>query len=96
MNDQSIKADAGKIQLSLVPTAIIWDIAQVRMYGNQKYGDPDNWMLVEPKRYKDAGYRHWLHYLDDENSVDSESGLKHLWHHACNVAFLCALEARKG
>lgn len=33
---QSAKADAGKLQISLVPTQIIRDIAVVRAYGNKK------------------------------------------------------------
>ena len=51
-----------------------------------------NWKRVEKERYKDATYRHFLAYLEDENSVDEESGLKHLWHLACNIAFLCEME----
>ena len=90
--NQSAKADAGKLQLTLVPRQIIRDIAKVRMYGNQKYGDPENWKQVEPERYRDAMMRHLLSYLDNPESVDEESGLKHLWHLACNVAFLCELE----
>ena len=95
MEDQSIKADAGKLQLTLVPRQIIRDIAKVRMYGNQKYGDPDNWKLVEPQRYRDALMRHMLAYLDNPESTDEESGLKHLWHVACNVAFLCEMEEKQ-
>lgn len=56
MHDQTIKTDAGKPRLTLVPTQIIRDIATVREYG-----------------------------------VDAESGLPHLHHIACNVAFLCEL-----
>jgi hypothetical protein len=92
VNSQIAKADAGKPRLTLVPRQIIWDIAAVRVYGNQKYGDPDNWKQVEPERYRDALMRHLMAYLDDPTSVDSESGLPHLWHIACNVAFLCELE----
>lgn len=92
MNDQSVKADAGKLQLTLVPTQIIRDIAEVRMYGNAKYHDPDNWKDVEPWRYRDALFRHLLAYLDDPKSVDEESGIPHLKHCACNIAFLCELE----
>lgn len=50
-NDQTSKADAGKLQLSLVPTQIIKDVAEVRMYGNKKYGSSDNWKTVEIRRY---------------------------------------------
>ena len=89
-NDQTIKADAGKLQLTLVPRQIIRDIAEVRMYGNQKYpeGGPDNWKQVEPQRYRDAMFRHMMEYLDDPDGVDAESGLPHLWHLACNVIFV--------
>lgn len=93
-NDQTIKADAGKLQLTLVPRQIIRDIAEVRMYGNQKYpeGGPDNWKQVEPQRYRDAMFRHMMEYLDDPDGVDAESGLPHLWHLCTNCAFLCELE----
>lgn len=97
MNDQTAKADVGKLQLTLVPTELIRAVAVVRMYGNKKYpeGGPDNWKRVEPERYRDALFRHLLAYLDDPTGVDPESGLPHLWHLACNVAFLCELEREK-
>jgi hypothetical protein len=34
----------------------------------------------------------FLAYLDDPAGVDEESGLPHLWHLACNIAFLCEME----
>lgn len=86
------KADQGKPRLSLVPRKIIWAIARIREYGNKKYGDPNNWKKVEPERYRDAAYRHFMRYLDDPTGVDEESGLPHLWHLACNISFLCELE----
>ena len=94
MNKQEAKADVGKAKLSLVPRQIIWDVAAIREYGNNKYpeGGPDNWKNVEVERYRDALYRHFLLYLDDPHGVDEESGYPHLWHVACNVAFLCDLE----
>lgn len=92
--DQTAKSDAGKVQLTLVPRQIIWDIAAVRMYGNQKYpeGGPENWRQVEVQRYKDALLRHLLKYLDDPLSVDEESGLLHRQHMECNMAFIAELE----
>lgn len=94
--DYHAKQDYGKAKLSLVPRRIIWDVAAIREYGNNKYpdGGPDNWRGVEPERYRDAAYRHFLRYLDDPKGVDSESGLPHLWHLACNIAFLCEMEDR--
>lgn len=85
------KADAGKLQLRLVPTQIIRDIAEVRMYGNRKYGSPDNWKQVEMERYIDALYRHFLSFIDDPYSVDDESGIQHYKHMACNMAFICEM-----
>ena len=92
--NQKVKADEGKAQLTLVPRRIIWDVAAIRMYGNKKYpeGGPDNWKRVEVERYRDAAFRHFLAYLDDPSGVDKESGFPHLWHLACNVAFLCEME----
>ena len=91
MNNQEAKADAGKLELDLVPRQIIRDIAAVRAYGTAKYHDPDNWKRVEKRRYVNAMLRHTLAYLDDPDGVDEESGLPHLWHLACNVAFLCEM-----
>lgn len=91
-NDQTIKADAGKARLSLVPTEILFDIAKVREYGLKKYGTSESWKQVDVQRYRDATYRHWLAYLNDPTGMDEESGLPHLWHFACNTAFLCDLE----
>ena len=90
--DQSAKTDAGKIRPTLVPPALIEAVAAVREYGCSKYHDPDNWRRVEPQRYRDAAYRHWLAYLKNPEACDPESGLPHLWHLACNAAFLIELE----
>ena len=85
------KDDKGKPKLSLVPSQIIWDIAQVREYGCEKYHDPDNWRQVELQRYIDAFYRHWLKFIEDPNAIDEESGIKHYKHCACNLAFICEM-----
>ena len=94
-NDQSIKADAGKPQLTLVPQQILYDIAEVREYGVNKYGKSESWKDVEIQRYRDAAFRHFLAYLREPNGTDEESGIEHLKHLACNVAFLCELERSK-
>lgn len=88
------KSDYGKEKLTLVPRRIIHDICAIRMYGNEKYpdGGPDNWKRVERERYRDAAFRHFLSYLDDPQGKDAESGFPHLWHLACNIAFLCEME----
>lgn len=93
--NQEAKADKGKPQLTLVPRQIIFDIAAVREYGNKKYGSPDNWKEVAPERYRDAAFRHFMAYLEDPDGVDEESGLPHLSHLACNIAFLCERRGKK-
>lgn len=92
--EQDAKADAGKIRPTLVPIGLVKAVAEVREYGCKKYHDPDNWKKVEPQRYRDAAYRHWLAYLSGEKN-DVESGLPHLWHLATNIAFLIEMESEQ-
>lgn len=94
-SDQTAKADAGKLQISMVPTQIVKDIAEVRMYGNRKYKDPDNWKTVEVRRYIDALLRHTLEFVCDLHSKDDESGIEHYKHMACNMAFICEMMQNK-
>lgn len=94
-DEQAVKADAGKLRLTLVPHEVIRAIARVRMYGTEKYGDPENWRRVEVERYRDALLRHTLAYLEDPQGVDEESGLHHWEHMACNIAFIAEMEAAK-
>ena len=86
--EQEAKADAGKLQLHLVPMQIVRDICEVREYGNKKYGSPDNWRKVEIMRYVDALLRHTLAFAEDIYSVDEESGILHYKHMECNLAFI--------
>ena len=89
------KADAGKPRPTLCPVSLINAVTDIREYGCRKYHDPENWRKVEPQRYRDALYRHWLAYLGGART-DEESGLPHLWHMACNLAFLIELEGEHG
>ena len=86
--NQEAKADTGKLEIDLVPTQIIRDIAEVRMFGNKKYGDPNNWKQVELRRYINAMLRHTLAFIDDPYGVDPESGIPHYKHSECNWAFI--------
>lgn len=79
----------GKLELSYVPSQIIRDIAEVRMYGDAKYKDPDSWKVVPTKQWIDALYHHMLEFVDNPNGVDNESGIPHYKHMACNLAFIC-------
>lgn len=91
---QELKTDAGKPRLALVPPTAIKAIGEVMTYGLTKY-ELDSWKKVEIWRYKDALMRHLIYYLDDSNSIDEESGIPHLYHAICNLAFLCELEEVK-
>lgn len=88
--DQTAKRDAGKPRPTLVPPKIIWAITKTREFGCKKYSDPDNWKKVEPQRYRDAAYRHWLAYLENTDSIDEESGLPSLWHLLTDIALRLA------
>lgn len=92
---QEAKADAGKLEISLTPVQIVRDIAEVRMYGTKKYGDPDNWKRVELQRYINAMLRHTLAFWEDPHSVDEESGIPHYKHAECNWAFISEMMKEK-
>ena len=89
--NQAAKDDSEKPILSLVPKEIIYQIEKVRKYGVQKYKEVDNWKKVELERYHEALLRHTLAIWNDISAKDEESGLLHLSHIACNVAFLLEL-----
>ena len=93
---QPYKDTKGKPKLSLIPPQILFDIAEVREYGNKKYPSDgkDNWKCVDIEDYKDALLRHTLKYLQDPKGKDSESGIEHYKHMACNIAFICEMEAK--
>lgn len=90
-DEQTAKADAGKLDLTLVPTKAIRDCAIVREYGNRKYGSRDNWKQVSVERYTSALYRHLLAFIEDPHGVDEESGIQHYKHLLCNACFISAL-----
>lgn len=94
MADQNAKADVGKPDIYLVPPELFEAVAMIRMYGNEKYHDPDNWKTVEIDRYYSAAMRHLLAWRKGEDK-DQESGYPHLWHAACNLAFMIALEDKE-
>lgn len=91
-DNQEIKADNGKPKISLVPLQILTDVARVREFALKKYKSANSWKNVEIERYRDAMLRHMIAYIENPQGVDKESGLPHLSHLACNVAFLCEME----
>lgn len=89
-----LKHDGGKPRLALVPSAIIRAVGRVMTHGAEKYGK-NSYRDVDPERYRHALMRHICEWLDDPYGVDKDSGLPHLEHIACNVAFLLELDKPK-
>lgn len=90
---ETVVGDA--VDISLIPIEAIRAIRETRLYGIQKYKDPENWRSVDIQRYRAALVRHTMSYFDDPQGVDEESGLPHLWHAITNLAFICELERNK-
>jgi hypothetical protein len=88
------KADDGKLDLTLVPTQLEEAVCKILMFGARKYSR-DGWRKVEnpEQRYFAALERHLKAYKRG-NDEDPESGLSHLAHAACNIAFLLFFEDR--
>ena len=89
-----LKHDGGKPMLALVPSAIIRAVGRVMTHGAEKYGK-NSYRGVDPERYRHALMRHICEWLDDPYGVDKDSGLPHLEHVACNVAFLLELDKER-
>ena len=88
------KHDGGKLRLDLVPAELIEAVGTVMTHGAEKYGE-GNYRKVEPKRYRAALMRHICKWLNNPFGKDADSGLPHIWHIACNVAFLIVLDKEK-
>lgn len=92
--EQKYKADAGKLQPSLlmegVPRSLLMVVA-VLSYGAQKY-EAHSWKQVEQHRYKDAKLRHMFDELAGLGLCDAESGLLHQAHEICNALFILEQE----
>jgi hypothetical protein len=83
-----IKHDQEKPVYALLPPEFEEAVAQVLSFGSQKYTD-DNWQKCKTpwRTYYSALRRHLAASAKGE-TVDSESGLSHLAHAACCLAFL--------
>ncbi len=93
-----MKYDSGKPRMALLfdgcPNALA-AVGDVLTFGAQKYA-AHSWQTVPEgqERYKSALIRHLLAVGNGEE-LDSESGLHHLAHAACNALFILELELRK-
>jgi hypothetical protein len=81
------KNDSGKLPIDLIPVRPLLDLAAVLQHGQIKY-DANNWRngFLFSRTYA-AAQRHLLAWHSGEDN-DSDSGLSHLMHAACNLFFL--------
>lgn len=82
------KNDSGKTRWDLVPPLMLEQLAEVLTFGAKKYG-ANNWRNLEDARgrYIAAAFRHMAAWRKGEER-DQESGLHHLAHAMCCMAFL--------
>lgn len=83
----ALRYNSGKIRMSLVPPSLNTYVGSVLTYGAVKY-DAHNWRKGFPwSSILDSLKRHLTAFESGED-FDEESGLPHLAHIGCNVAFL--------
>jgi hypothetical protein len=88
------KHDADKPRYDLLPPELLEGTSQVLTYGAAKYA-PRNWEKgMAWGRVFGALMRHMWAWWRGQ-TTDPESGLPHLSHAACCIAFLMAFEARQ-
>jgi hypothetical protein len=94
VKSEANKADSGKLPLDLLPPELLINVAQVLRHGAEKY-DRYNWAKgMAWSRVYAAAQRHLLKWWT-HHEADEDSGLSHLAHAACCLAFLLAYEDRR-
>jgi len=88
-----VKYDSEKLPVHLIPPEIIHALGEILRFGATKY-EPRNWEKgMAWSRCWSACERHmWAWWGGEDN--DPETGMSHLWHAACCIAFLVAYEQR--
>jgi hypothetical protein len=91
--DEGVKADEGKPRYDLLPPELLEATARVLTFGAAKYS-ARNWEKgMHWGRPFAALMRHMWAWWRGEGK-DPETGMSHLWHAACCIAFLIAFEER--
>ena len=89
-----LKFDSEKIQMELLPSESLYEIAKVLTFGAKKYASW-NWTKgISYSRLVGAAMRHLLAWKDGEDK-DSESNISHLAHLGCCVLFLLWMEKNR-
>jgi hypothetical protein len=90
---EGVKFDDDKTPYELLPPELLHGVAQVLKFGAIKYS-ARNWELgMAWSRPFGALMRHMWAWWRGED-VDPETGMSHLWHAGCCIAFLMAYEER--
>lgn len=91
---EGVKWDRGKLPFHLLPPELLEGVSSVLQFGAQKYS-ARNWELgMAWSRPFGALMRHmWAWWRGEDR--DEETGMSHLWHAGCCIAFLIAYEQRK-
>lgn len=93
---EAIRHNQDKLRVDLIPTELIEEVAKVLTFGAKKYS-PNNWKGFTKEQQDEilgSLLRHILEYQKG-NKLDSESGLHHLAHAACNIAFILYFENKE-
>jgi hypothetical protein len=94
LHEVGVKLDSEKLRMDLIPASAIESLAEVLTYGAKKYADR-NWEKgIKWGRVYAATLRHLLAWWRGEN-LDPESGLPHLAHAMCNIAFLLEFSKKR-
>ena len=92
---QALRYNNGKRQWNLIDFKSLEPMVKVLEFGSIKYL-PDNWKKGMPReQILNSAMRHLTAMLDGEE-IDSESGLPHSAHVACNMMFLSYFEQGLG
>lgn len=93
-----LKYDENKLRFDLIIPEFEEQVAKVLTMGANKYA-PNSWQYVENRKERYyASLRRHLNLWRQGETCDTESGLPHLAHAACNIMFLIydELETQKG
>lgn len=93
IDTKDLKFDDGKPRPSLLPAKALLAVCEVLEFGAKKY-EAHSWQNVQNarQRYTDALLRHQLAVQNGEH-YDSETGLPHSYHVACNALFVAHFDA---